>query len=611
MYENISTHRVGGFDDHFMKPNVIDVPGPEFEKHPQGSSCEFDDWIQCIEYPIIFTLKSNKLYFYCSFCNHWYSMCCTFGNVKSHIKSKHLINKHKGREINLDQIDNINDSLNVEIPEDIDKLISSKFKSMILKTGRPFSLVQNPDMKNVLKFLGTRQNLTEKCDQIANEIKIKMKFILLSSSFISVAVDEWSDLTKRRFLGLTARCLHDGKIQTFFLSLTKIEAIHLNGRELNNIFNMALEKYSLNEKVMAAVSDNCNLMQNSFSYSNILRLPCACHLMNLLLKAFIRPSENLIQEITSACRCLKTSVCYTALKDDFNEPKLQSYTEIRWVSLYKSIKSIQKSRDSIETYYLVEEHNEKPVKFKFTQKHWDFMDRIIPVLKVYKQAVKILEGDSFGMISLVLSSFNKIKVTIENLPNKYFHENILSFKNEYTKIMNEYDDQIHPLYDAAALLNPFITKENIRINAGIKYIESHMLKLGWEAEQVKTSQNKTISFLSSQSQVNSSPALTKGPVHKLLELGVLIPDIGENESLGVALLKFWKERLDGKIDPELAKVAIGILNIYCTSCTAERFFSTAGRVVTRDRIKLMADVVESQTIIMANKELADKYCKFD
>ena len=53
MYENINTRRVESFDDYFMMPNDIDVPESEFEKYPQGASCEFDDYIHCIEYLII------------------------------------------------------------------------------------------------------------------------------------------------------------------------------------------------------------------------------------------------------------------------------------------------------------------------------------------------------------------------------------------------------------------------------------------------------------------------------------------------------------------------------------------------------------------------------
>ena len=73
--------------------------------------------------------------------------------MKLHIKQKHSIKKRNEQEINLVKIDNINASLKVEIPPDFDILVLSKFKSMILKTGCPLSLVQNQYMKNALKFL--------------------------------------------------------------------------------------------------------------------------------------------------------------------------------------------------------------------------------------------------------------------------------------------------------------------------------------------------------------------------------------------------------------------------------------------------------------------------
>lgn len=338
MYQNTSTSKAGHFIDHFQKPNHIDIPGPDIEKHPSGIAIEIKEWLQCIEFPIIFILSNDKTNFFCSHpkCNRWYCLSGTFGNIKAHIKCRHIIKKTDIEDISHNQPENIYDEIeNVKIPANIDRLISSKFKCMILKTGRPFSLVSNKDMKSVLSFLGTRQNLAEKCESIAGMIKSKIKFLLASSSFISVAVDEWTDLNKRRYLGVTARCLEDGEVKTYFLSLAKIKAIHLTGDELNNLFNDILDKYSFREKIMTAFSDNCNLMENSFTYSNILRLPCACHLINLFLKAFLKPPESTIKEITSSLKCINT-VCYTALKEDFDEPSLKIFNSIN-IKFEKSI----------------------------------------------------------------------------------------------------------------------------------------------------------------------------------------------------------------------------------------------------------------------------------
>lgn len=115
-------------------------------------------------------------------------------------------------------------------------------------------------------------------------------------------------------------------------------------------------------------------------------------------------------------------------------------TAIRWMSLYDSMKSLLKSRNSIETFYILEEHSNHDIRFKLMQRHWNFIERIIPVLNVYKKAIKILESDDFGTISFVLSSLYKIKTTIETLPKKFFHENILKFKSVYSEKMKEFKD---------------------------------------------------------------------------------------------------------------------------------------------------------------------------
>ncbi|KAK8834458.1 hypothetical protein M9Y10_036318 [Tritrichomonas musculus] len=151
MFKTIETHKVGVFRDHFSTPDMINGPGHELEKHPQDIYFDINDWVQSKEFPIIFTLKENVYHFYCSKCNHWYSLMFTFAYIKSHIKSKHLIKTNAVQELN--ENEDLMESLNPEIPIEIDKLISDKYKSMILKTGRPFAMVENADMKSVLKFL--------------------------------------------------------------------------------------------------------------------------------------------------------------------------------------------------------------------------------------------------------------------------------------------------------------------------------------------------------------------------------------------------------------------------------------------------------------------------
>ncbi len=624
MNGNTCAKRVLKFRDHFKKPDLIDIPGPSYPPHPLNIKVELNDWLQSKEFPNIFVIKDNDECFYCAHhnCKVWLKLNHTFGNIKSHIKSKHTITEYQIRDLEDQGINNAKDEVNnIQIPETIDKLISAKFKCMILKGGRPFSLINDPDIKSVLHFLGTRESLRDKCQEIASLIKSTIKYSLSGSSFISVAVDEWSDLMKKRYIGLTARCIFNGRPTTYFLALSKIDEVHLTGPDLMNKINNLLDQYDILDKIILAVSDNCNLMLNAFRSSTILRLPCICHLLNLLLKSFLGPSESTINEISTAVRCLRCSECYSALKDGFDEPRIANYNEIRWISLYECFDSLLKSRKSIETFYAEEEAYVNVVKSKLFEYHWKFIDKLINVLFTYKSTIQILETDDFGVISYALSSIYRLRISIKKLPDGDFIENKRSFDEEYERLMALFYDQIHPIYDAAAILNPYINKKMVKLKDGSNYIEMQMKKYGWSPKKTVKSKSRAINFLNGQSSSFSSSDSSDqeddgseeiSPVQRLLNIG-LIPLVYEKPDAtdGKVLYRFWKNRLDSNQDPELAQVAIAILNCFCSSCSAERFFSTAGRVFTRNRMRLMPEVGESQVIIMSNKELADKHCKFE
>lgn len=82
-----------------------------------------------------------------------------------------------------------------------------------------------------------------------------------------------------------------------FISLCYIGlSMHVDVKKLNETINKVLNDYSIKGKVMTAVSDNCNLIKNSLTYSLILRHPCACHLISLFLKEFLLPSKDIILE---------------------------------------------------------------------------------------------------------------------------------------------------------------------------------------------------------------------------------------------------------------------------------------------------------------------------
>lgn len=87
MYSSLKTAKVANFMDHFTKPNIFDIPGPDIPKHPLIKCIDINDWCQCKDFPNIFILGSDMKFFFCSSskCNWWYAISNTFGNINQHM----------------------------------------------------------------------------------------------------------------------------------------------------------------------------------------------------------------------------------------------------------------------------------------------------------------------------------------------------------------------------------------------------------------------------------------------------------------------------------------------------------------------------------------------
>ncbi len=90
LFSSLKTAKVTSFNDHFIVPNEVDIPGPDHEQHPSKRNINVSDWLQCKEFPCIFTINNDKKCFYCTNkgCNHWFSLSHTFGNIKSHLNPR-------------------------------------------------------------------------------------------------------------------------------------------------------------------------------------------------------------------------------------------------------------------------------------------------------------------------------------------------------------------------------------------------------------------------------------------------------------------------------------------------------------------------------------------
>lgn len=63
LFSSLKTAKVTNFNDHFIVPNEVDIPGPDHEQHPSKRNINVSDLLQCKEFPCVFTLNDDKNFF--------------------------------------------------------------------------------------------------------------------------------------------------------------------------------------------------------------------------------------------------------------------------------------------------------------------------------------------------------------------------------------------------------------------------------------------------------------------------------------------------------------------------------------------------------------------
>ena len=59
--------------------------------------------------------------------------------------------------------------------------------------------------------------------ELSRKVEEEIKKRIINFQYISISYDEWTDSSSRRFLGITAQCVNETKIEIFTLSLVPIQ----------------------------------------------------------------------------------------------------------------------------------------------------------------------------------------------------------------------------------------------------------------------------------------------------------------------------------------------------------------------------------------------------
>ena len=72
-------------------------------------------------------------------------------------------------------------------------------------------------------------------EQFSKEVESEIQKTIVGSRFISIAFDEWTDLLKRRYVGIVAQAVKDNTISCFTLGLVPLKEMVATGDYIDSL----------------------------------------------------------------------------------------------------------------------------------------------------------------------------------------------------------------------------------------------------------------------------------------------------------------------------------------------------------------------------------------
>ena len=530
-----------------------------------------------IKYPI----------FFCSKCNKWLRISTTISNIFSHIKRSHNKVIQESRNI---VVENNKNGMENNI-----KNIIYHLKAFIILNGYPFSTIEDEDL-NAICELQSRTSLVRSIEELSKLTQQKIRIILESASIISIAVDEWQDRAKRRYLGVTASSIIERQYRIFTLAHRPMVEEHCKAGIIRKYLLQILNEYNITRKIKCAVTDNGGAIPSAFSYDpndennlNIKRFPCICHVINIYAKTFQNNMKNDLNEFIRIKNLFDIPGFVAYLNSsDSNRKKISSFTEIRWSSLFFMIDDMLELKKEMIRY------NELNKLGNIDDSVWENLVHWHKVFKIFVRCIKAVEGNEFGLISKSLPCIRRIQQVLRSLPQR-FAGAILEVNQKIDTHWIKYEDNWTPILHVCSRLNPYINHQKILTKNELE-LADRTIKMLMSRKQIRIQNQKETSDDDFDFMRHGNSSDSKDIFNEYLVS--LIGFSGEEN-----LLKYWMDKLDTNWRP-LAEIALDFLSIPSSSATAERQFSRTRISIGMSRLKLSEDHIEDSAILLMNEKIA-------
>lgn len=307
------------------------------------------------------------------------------------------------------------------------KLIDMQLLKMICKEYHPFSIVED---KEFIKFvsllcpgysLPSRKTLSQSLlPQAFETLSQKVKQELKETAAIALTTDGWTSFNSQSFFAFTAHYLNENtEICSKMLGCIEFSNKH-TAENLSALIKDQCREWGINNKIAAVVTDNAYNIVAAIKLCQWRHVPCYAHTLNLIVKAGIKPVEDLVIKLKNMVQFFKKSThamaklnC-TQKQMGLPQLKLKQDVPTRWNSTYDMMVRVLSNKTPIMSTLAILENND----FHISPEEWNVMEHVIKVLEIFDEITKEISADK----NVTLSKTIILSRTLSNFIKKNKHQ---------------------------------------------------------------------------------------------------------------------------------------------------------------------------------------------
>ncbi len=247
---------------------------------------------------------------------------------------------------------------------------------------------------------------------------------------VSLTTDFWSSKAKHGYLGVTATWITpDFKIKDVMLDIKYVPSPYTANVIAKSLHKIILD-WKLENHITSITTDNganmvasIPLLKNKSGYSDILRLPCTAHTLQLAIIKGLASAEILVARVR---RLVGFFVTQKQIERLIAVQKKLGYNEIlhlvqdvstRWNSTYYAWNRLYFLKDAIIqlqtdlfTSFNKEEKNDgiKLKKIMLSDNEWELLDQLIILLMPFEEETRKFSGGTYVTLSRMIPAIKKL-----------------------------------------------------------------------------------------------------------------------------------------------------------------------------------------------------------